>query len=103
MEPPKLRKQIEKTKAKCKTCDKVIRPGDIVLDYVSSSYGGSINTRATHLSCVFDTAPKDCEFEAVMMIMAAGGKNIKNKEEGYCDEPCCSKQNCKNKTHRRLS
>ncbi len=67
---PQVSRVEEKTKAKCKHCNNVIRPNDLVVNYISSSYGGHSNVAHVHLGCLILNAPKDCEFEAIMTAMS---------------------------------
>jgi excinuclease UvrABC helicase subunit UvrB len=64
----------EKTRCRCKLCESQLKPGDIVMSYISSIYGSGHPTSFLHLSCVLLSAPKECEFEVVLAAMAQGGK-----------------------------
>jgi len=76
---PKISRINEKTRCRCKLCDSQLRPGDIVLSYVSSVYNNKTHISYLHLSCIMLSAPKECEFEVVLAAMAQGGKQ--NEEQ----------------------
>ena len=62
------------TRKLCKLCGNRIKKDDIVLDYVSSVYGSSVNVAWIHLTCLLDSAPKDCEFEMLLKILSEDRK-----------------------------
>lgn len=66
---PTISRINDKTRCRCKICSTQLRPGDIVINYVSSVYGSSVHTAFIHLSCLLNTAPKECEFEVLLQAM----------------------------------
>lgn len=72
---PKITRISEKTRCRCKLCETQLKPGDIVMSYISSTYGNSEHIAFLHLSCVLLSAPKECEFEVVLAAMTRGGEN----------------------------
>jgi hypothetical protein len=66
----------DKTRKKCALCSSMLKPGDIVIDYVSSFYGNNSHISNIHLTCLLDSAPKECEFEVLLKILSKqnGGK-----------------------------
>ena len=68
---PQIFKVVEKRRKKCCNCDTVIRPGDIIIEYVSSSMGSRSHYSWMHVGCLLNAAPEDCSFEMIMQLMAA--------------------------------
>lgn len=72
--PPEVSMIKEPTRCRCKHCEKQIKVGDIVINYISSYYHNSHNMALLHLGCLIKTAPNDCSFETIMMALGQGGK-----------------------------
>ena len=51
---PTLHKIVAPTTAKCGHCLKVLRVGDTILEYVSSTYRGNTNWRKIHFQCLIE-------------------------------------------------
>lgn len=70
---PKLEIIKEETRKKCGFCEQKVKPGDMVLSYVSSAYAGHVNYRWMHMHCLLDASGKDLGFEAILMAMGRDG------------------------------
>lgn len=66
VKPQIQRVEKEDVRKRCGHCETKLNEGEIVIEYVSSSYMGRNNYRFMHLKCLYDTATEDVEFDMIM-------------------------------------